>query len=58
MLTVFWQICMILFLFPFANKLENSGMSKLLKELIQTLGNMIIGMAIPVILPYSDKAIA
>ncbi len=47
----------ILFLFPFANKLANSGTSKLLKELIHILGIIIIGKAIPIILPYSDKAI-
>ena len=47
----------ILFLYPFACKLENSGTINELKEFINTVGNKITGNAIPVILPYSDNAI-
>ena len=57
-LNIFVHTVTILFLFPPANKLENSGTSKLLKELIHILGNIIIGRAIPVTLPYSDNAMA
>ena len=56
-LNTFLQTSNILFLYDFAAKLVNSGMSKLLKDIMKTVGKVRTAIDIPLIFPYSDNAI-
>ena len=54
-------LLMVLFIKTFrllTDKLANSGINKLLKEEISALGNRIIGITIPEIIPYCARAVS